>query len=342
MSDVVRVAVLGYGYWGPNIVRTLRDLPGAELAVCVDTVPARLRAAHERFQTPVTDHWRDAVDDWSIDAVILATPARTHRDLTLECLARRKHVLVEKPFATSAADVRAMYEAADARALVLEPGHIFLHSPAVQALRHEVERGALGEPRTAFAVRVSHGPRVRTDVDVTFDCMVHDLYILHDLFGPAREVSAAGVASLTPNVADGASAQVRFANDARAFCYASWCEPEKVRRMTLVGSRAMAVYDDLVPDEPVRLFERGYRPIEGVDAFGNEGLERYDQGARAVPVSADEPLRRQLGAFLERIRKGGAPLVSPASVLAVTETLEAIGRSMRRGGAPEPVTGGTR
>ena len=109
----VRVAVLGYGYWGPNIVRTLKEMPGVELAVCCDATPERLREAQERFDVPVTDCWQDVLADPSIDAVIVATPANTHRELTLACLAHDKHALVEKPFATSSADAEAMYAAAD-------------------------------------------------------------------------------------------------------------------------------------------------------------------------------------------------------------------------------------
>jgi predicted dehydrogenase len=336
----VRVGVLGYGYWGPNIVRTLREMPEAELAVCCDASPDRLREARDRLGVPVTGSWEDVLADPNVDAVVVATPARTHRDLTIACLAHGKHALVEKPFATSAADAEAMYAAARRAGLVLEAGHIFLHNPSMRALGRAVASGALGEPRTATATRVSHGPRARNDVDVTFDCMVHDVYILHELLGPAREVSATGAAFLTRDIADSASARLSFASGAEAFCYASWYEPEKVRRMTLVGSRAMAEYDDLRAGAPVRLFERGYEPVAGTDSFGNQGLRRYDCGAHALAVDWGEPLRLELEAFCARVRgderAGGA---SPESVLTVTRTLEAIGRSMARGGAPERLGG---
>lgn len=334
------MAVLGFGYWGPNIVRTLRALPGVELAVCCDASPQRLREARERFAVPVTDRWQEVLADPDIDAVIVATPACTHHELTLACLAHDKHVLVEKPFATSAADAEAMYQAAARRGLVLEAGHIFLYNPSVLALCREVAAGALGEPRTAFAVRASHGPRARNDVDITFDCMVHDLYILYELFGPASEVSASGACFLTPGIADAASARISFAVGAQAFCYASWCEPVKTRRLTVVGSLAMADYDDLREEEPVRILERGYQPIEGVDAFGNQGLRHFNRGGRAPDVAWEEPLRRELAVFAARVRgQQREPGVSPESVLAVTRTLEAIGRSLRRGGAPERVEG---
>ena len=341
MSETpVRVAVLGYGYWGPNIVRTLLDLPDAELAVCCDASAARLSEARDRFAVPVTDDWQAVLADPRIDAVVVATPARTHREVALACLAHDKHALVEKPFATSVADAETMYEAALRRGLVLEAGHIFLHNPSVLALQREAARGSLGELRTAFAVRVSHGPRARNDVDVTFDCMVHDLYILRELLGPAIEVSASGASFLTPGIADTASARISHANGAAAFCYASWYEPVKTRRMTLVGSRAMAEYDDLRSDEPVRIMRRGYEPIEGIDSFGNQGLRLFADGERAPVIASEEPLRRELAAFVESVRgPRGEPSVSPESVLAVTRALEAIGRSMRNDGAPERVDG---
>ena len=336
----VRIAVLGYGYWGPNIVRTLREMPDAELAVCCDANPARLREVRERLGVAVTDSWQDALADPAVDAVVVATPAGTHRDLTLACLAHGKHALVEKPFATSAGDAEAMYAAARRAGLVLEAGHVFLYNPSVLALGRAVASGALGKPRTATATRVSHGPRARNDVDVTFDCMVHDVYILHELLGPVRVVSATGASFLTRGIVDSANARLGFASGAEAFCYASWYEPEKTRRMTLVGSRAMAEYDDLREAEPVRVFERGYEPVEGTDGFGNQGLRRYDCGARALAVDWREPLRLELEAFVDRVHgRRSEPGVQPASVLAVTRTLEAIGRSMARGGAPEPVEG---
>jgi predicted dehydrogenase len=171
--------------------------------------------------------------------------------------------------------------------------------------------------------------------------MVHDLYILHDLFGPAARVSATGASFLTPGVADAASAQVIFACGLHAVCYASWYEPIKTRRMTLVGSRAMAEYDDLRVRGPVRVLECGYEPIEGVDAFGNEGLRHFNRGERVVPVMWEEPLRREIETFVARVRGDQRlPGVSPASVLEVTRTLVAIGRSMRRDGASERVEGG--
>ncbi len=335
------MAVVGYGYWGPNIVRTIRAMPGVELAVCCDASPERRREAQGRFRVPVTDSLESALSDPSIEAVILATPAHTHREMTIACLAHDKHVLVEKPFATSTEDAEAMYSAAEQRGLALEAGHIFLFNPSVEALRREIAEGALGDLRAAFAIRASHGPRVRDDVDITFDCMVHDIYILRELFGPAIEVSANSAAFLASGIADSASAHISFASGARAFCYASWYEPIKTRRMTLVGSRAMADYDDLREGAPVRILARGYEPIEGEDALGNRGVRRYDRGEQVPDVPWEEPLRNELEAFVARVRgHEREPCVSPGSVLAVTRTLEAIARSVRRGGAPERVEGG--
>ncbi|OGO50360.1 MAG: hypothetical protein A2148_12345 [Chloroflexi bacterium RBG_16_68_14] len=153
-------------------------------------------------------------------------------------------------------------------------------------------------------------------------------------------MSASGAAFLTPGVVDSASARISFASGAQAFCYASWYEPVKTRRITLIGSRAMADYDDLREEEPVRILGRGYEPIEGVDEFGNQGLRHFDRGERAPPVTWKEPLRQELEAFVARVRgRGNGCGVSPESVLSVTHVLEAIGRSMRRGGAPERVEG---
>ena len=333
----VRIGVLGYGYWGPNIVRTVRDLAETELVVCCDANPKRLREAQKQFGVPVTDSWQEVLSDPTIEAVVIATPASTHCDLTLASIASDTHTLVEKPFAMSSDEAEVMYAAADRRGLALEAGHIFLHNPAVRALASEVAAGTLGEPRTAFAVRASHGPRARNDVDIVFDCMVHDVYILQEILGPAVEVSANGACFLTPGIADSASARITFEGGAQAFCYASWCEPVKTRRLTLVGSKAMADYDDL-RDEPVRILQAGYEPFEGGDGFGNVGLRRFNRGTAVLSVQPEEPLRLELAAFAARVRgRPSDPLISPSSVMAVLRTLEAIERSMRRGGAPERI-----
>lgn len=338
----VRVGVLGYGYWGPNIVRTLRELPDTALAVVCDARVDRLREAQDRFDVPATERWQEVIDDAGVDAVVVATPASTHCELALACLARDKHVLVEKPFATNAADAERMYADAHRRGLTLVAGHIFLHNHSVQALADELASGALGEIRTAFAVRASHGPRARSDVDVVFDCMVHDVYVLQHVLGAAVEVSARGANILDPRIADSATASISFAGGAQAFCYASWCEPVKTRRMTLVGSHAMADYDDL-RDQPVRILEAGYEPIEGVDDFGNVGLRRYDRGCRVLAPAAEEPLRLELADFAAAVLGSERDdTVSPASVVATLRTLEAIERSMARGGAPELVGEPTR
>lgn len=338
----VRIGVIGYGYWGPNIVRTLQSMADAELAVCCDANPERLRQIQQDFDVPVTDGWEDILIDPAIDAVVIATPASTHCELTLASLERDKHVLVEKPFATTSADAETMFAAADRRGLTLDAGHIFLYNPAVRALAGELEAGSLGELRTAFAIRASHGPRARSDVDIVLDCMVHDIYILQDFLGPALEVSATGASFLTQGIADSATATLSFAGGAKGFCYASWCEPVKTRRMTLVGSEGMADYDDL-REAPVRVLESGYEPIEGGDAFGNQGLRRFERGYRVPALSSVAPLEVELAAFAARVRGSQSePDVAPSSVIETLRTIEAISRSMRRGGAPERVEGGAR
>lgn len=330
----MKIAVVGYGYWGPNVVRSLCQLVAAADVVVCDSRPESLsRAASERTGVALCDDWRRLLSDDGIDAFYLCTPAGSHYALARQALAAGKHLLIEKPFTTSAEEAADLFREARRRGLVLMAGHLYLHAPAVRSLKEMIDDGGLGELRYVYSQRTSLGPRAREDVSVIWDYFAHDAYLIPHLTGRSPlSIAACGESCLRPGIADVVFAVMRFPGPLSASCQASWYDPLKVRRLCVVGSRKMAVYDDCDPMTPLVVYDRGYAPIDGVDAFGNSGLERYDRGAEAVAVSGELPLLAQCRAFLGSIDSGSSIEQHEAAVLATTALLEATERSLKDGG----------
>jgi predicted dehydrogenase len=335
----MKVAVVGYGYWGPNVVRSLCRLLGPKGVLVCDSRPERIeRARMEQPGIATAPRWSDVLEDRSVDAIYLCTPAASHYSLAREALGAGKHLLIEKPFTTSSAQAQDLFQEARRQRLVLMAGHLFLYSPALRALKELVDAGELGELRYLYSQRTSLGPRAREEVSVVWDYLVHEAYIMPYLAGGLPEaVSAHGEGYLRPDIADVVFAVMRFPSSVIASCQASWYDPLKVRHLCVVGSRKMAVYDDTNQDAPLVLYDRGYESQEGMDAFGNSGLRRYDRGERIVVVNGDQPLLAQCRAFLEAIAAGRASPEDEAAVLGTLAALEAVDRSLKDGGQWIPV-----
>ena len=334
-----KVAVAGYGYWGPKVVRALIRLLGpSRLVVCDPRPEARTAAsrAHPGIDTvPALPH---VLADDSVSAVCLCTPAAQHAAQAKEALAAGKPVLVEKPVATNLADAEALVEAAARSGQFVMAGHVQLYSPATAALRRLVSSGRLGALRYLYSQRTSLGPRVREDTSVVWDYLVHDAYLLPHVLGrwPER-VAAHGGAWLRPGVIDVVFARFDFGHGVFAACQAGWYDPLKVRRLVLVGSEAMALYEGHPPKEHLLVLERGYRLSEGADSFGNRGLVLFDGDVQPVPLASEEPLMAELRAFLESVEDGQPPAGEAERILRTTALLEAVDDSLRRDGQPVEV-----
>ena len=328
-----RLAVLGYGYWGPNQVRTWCQLLGEERVVVCEPDPARRAAAGERHPgVGLLAQAADLLADDRVEAVSLCTPAGLHAEQARRFLEAGRHVLVEKPLATTSREGQALAELAERQGLVLMAGHLFLFHPAVRALRRLVADGELGEVRYVTAIRSSLGPRVRDEVSVVWDYLIHDAYIVPHLLGCApRTVRTDGGSWLQPGVADAVFVALDFGEGALAHLQSSWYYPTKTRWMVVVGSRRMAVWDEDA-EAKLMLYERGYAPHQGVDRWGNKGLRLYDDGGQAVPLETAEPLRVECQHFLECVAAGHAPLSSGRQAVDTLRVLEAIDGSLRAGG----------
>jgi predicted dehydrogenase len=332
-SSPVRVAVVGLGYWGPNLVRNLHEVRGAEVAWACDLREEALAMLARRYPAvPRTTSLDEVLEDRTVEAVVLATPVSTHFELALAALKAGKHVLVEKPLATSSRQALKLLGAAAERDLVLMPGHTFLYSPPVKMIRDILAAGELGEIYFISMSRVNLGIH-QPDVSVVWDLGPHDFSILRYWLGELpTKVGATTRGCVIPDTPDVAFIQLSFESGAIAHVELAWLAPSKLRRTTIVGSKQMVVYDD-TSNEPVRIFDSGAN-LRDPETFGEYKLT-YRTGDIVSPkVGVSEPLALQLTDFCDAIRNGSAPRSSAELGLDVVRVTETVDRSLGLGGRP--------
>jgi predicted dehydrogenase len=298
------VAVVGYGYWGSKHVRVLSSMPAVEVTV-VDGDDARLAEAASQYPFARSSSSLDqALDD--VDAVVVATPPDSHARIALTALAAGKHALVEKPLATSIDDAEEMVAAAAANRRLLMAGHTFEHNPAVWKLRDIIRSGALGRVLYIDTERLSLG-RYQSDVDVVWDLAPHDISIVSYLLDETPRASNVWAqCNVGVRHADVAHLRLEFPRaGAHAVVHVSWLNPNKVRRVTVVGERKMVVYDDMSDNERIRIYDVGVDPAE-VDSLTAHAMPvSYRTGDITSPyISFNEPLLVQDQHFIECIRDG--------------------------------------
>ena len=332
----VRVGVIGCGYWGPHLVRNLHEMPEAELIGVSDLRPERLDYVGSRYPGVrlLSDHHDLLATD--VDAVVVASPIHTHYAVARDALVAGKHVLVEKPLATNVMEAADLVTLARARRRVLMAGHTFLYNPAVQELRRLVQAGELGRIYYGDAARLNLGLFQR-HANVLWDLAPHDISILMHVLGqdPVM-VSARGSTCVQADVHDVCYMEIQFSGGTSAHVHVSWLDPDKVRRLTLVGDRRMAVFDDVSATTKLRIYDQGVEyPV--TDNYGEFELA-YRHGEIVIPYIAwREPLRLECEHFLDCVRRGDRPLSDGEQGLAVVATLQAADRSLRSGGLRVPV-----
>lgn len=340
MGDKLRIGVLGYGYWGSKHVRVLNGMPDVDV-VAIEQDVDRLNAAGAQFPSVGLESDLSAALE-SMDAVVVATAASSHFKLASTCLEAGVHVLVEKPLATSAADARALTDLAEQKGLTLMVGHTFEYNPSVRLLRDMITNGDLGELRYIDSARLNLG-LYQPDVNVIWDLAPHDISIINYLLdaSPAH-VSAWGKGHVLGEVEDVAYLQLEYPqNDANAYVHVSWLDPKKVRRVTVVGSKKMAVYNDVDPNEPIRVYDMGVDIEDESPTPARPVYYRYGD-IWSPRVTGDEPLAVEDRHFIDSIRSGKPALSDGWSGLAVVQTIEAAQASIANNGArvtmPEPNT----
>ncbi len=328
------IAVVGLGYWGPNWIRNLSQLQSLGRIVACDLDPARRQHIADLYPAVETTASLDAaIEDPSIEALVVATPVSTHYPIARKALEAGKSVLVEKPLALSRADAGQLVRIARRNGAVLMVGHTFEYSAPVLKVAELISSGELGEIFYISSVRANLG-LFQQDVNVAWDLATHDISIILMLMGRMPEsVSCHGRSHYRSEVEDVAMLALHFASNVIAFIHVSWLDPNKIRRTTIVGSRKMLVYDDTDPQEKIRIYDKGVTVQRYYDSYEDFQFA-YRYGDVRIPrIEEREPLRLECEHFIECIRTGRTPRTDGANGLRVVSVLEAAERSMRNGGA---------
>jgi len=318
-SDVIRVGVVGLGYWGPNIARNVEALAGAELAWCCDVrddVRERLAAVHRN--TRFTADVDDLLADDALDAVVVATPVPTHAALAVRVLEAGKHCFVEKPLAQSVVDAERAVAAADAAGRTLMVGHLLEYHPGVRKLKEIADSGELGDVHYIYSNRLNLG-QLRADENALWSLGAHDIsVILHLADEDPCEVSARGESYMRAGIEDVVFAFLRFPSGLAAHLHLSWLDPHKERRFTVVGSQRMATFDDMDLERKVTVYDKGFD--QKADSYGEYITRAGD--IFSPRISNAEPLRLEVEHFVDCARDGRTPVSDGASGLRVVRVLE--------------------
>jgi predicted dehydrogenase len=341
MPKLVKVAVVGCGYWGPNLVRNFRSLPDCQLLHVCDASTKRLAhlktlypdlATHTSFDTLLKTP--------DVDAIAVATPVHLHHKFAKESLLAGKHTMIEKPMASSAKECEELTELARQKGLTLMVGHTFLYSPTVRKIKEIVAAGDIGDILYISSRRLNLG-LFQKDINVVWDLAPHDISIIQDLMGePPAAVNCQGKDNVTRGVEDICNMTILFPSGRFATIQTSWLDPRKVREMTIVGTKRMIVYDDLEPLHKIKIYDQRVEKPPHYDSFA-EFQYSYHYGDVHFPyVKQEEPLKIECRHFLDCIRSGDVPLTSAEQGTRVVKVLEAASESLRQHGGRIAITSG--
>ena len=326
---MIRVGVIGYGYWGPNLVRNFMEAPGSTVVTVCDLRVERLGTLKTRYPTVKTvDSSCELLADPTIDAVVVATPVSSHFDLGMAALKANKHVLIEKPLAANSEQATQLIEEAQARKRVLMVDHTFVYTGAVRKIRELITQNALGEIYYYDAVRINLG-LFQHDVNVIWDLAIHDLSIMdYVLPTKATAVSATGISHIPGQPENVAYITLFFANPQIAHVHVNWLTPVKVRHTLIGGSEKMILYDDLEPSEKVKIYDKGVTLSQSPEAV-YEMLVSYRSGDMWAPrLDATEALQTEAQHFIDCIENNRQPETDGQAGLRLVKIVEAAEKSL--------------
>jgi predicted dehydrogenase len=335
----VRVAVIGLGYWGPNLVRNIAAAPVTDLVAICDRDPARLGVVGAQFPSARRETESHAViESDDVDAVCVATPVASHYELVKHALEAGKHVLVEKPFVREVYEAEELVRLARARGLVLMVDHVFLYSPAVRKLAETVASGELGELNFIDSVRINLG-LVQHDVNVLWDLATHDLSIMDHLIGrPPRSVVAFGEGHQGHHLADVAYLHLDYGNGLIASVHVNWLSPVKIRHFLVGGSRRSLLYNELDPSERLKIYDRGVDSTLDPESKRRIAVSYRSGDVVAPRLEPIEPLRQMIEHFADCVHHGKTPISDGEQAIRVVQILSASEESLAKGGASIDLT----
>jgi len=335
---LIKFGLIGVGYWGPNLARNINQVEGGSLSwVCDQSEKALAGICKNYSQVCTTASYEDMLSNSDVDAVVVATPAATHYEIAKACLAAGKHVLVEKPLAASSSECDDLISRAANKDLVLMVGHTFLYSPPVLKIKEYIDSGELGDIYHAYSTRLNLG-QVRKDVNALWNLAPHDVSILLYLFGTAPiSVNARGMSYIQPGVEDVVFMCLDFPNNVSAHVHLSWLDPGKIRKMTLVGSKKMMVYDDVNADAKIQIYDKGVDRVTNPDNPEAVQMVLRSGDVHIPKVPNTEPLKAECQHFADCIRDGKKPRTDGVHGKLVVQVLEAAQKSLETKGNPVEV-----
>lgn len=334
----VAVAVIGCGYWGANYVRNFHENEGSRVVSVADVLPERLEEVRTHYpDTRATTDVVHLLQDPEIEAVAIATPASTHYGLCRAALEAGKHVVLAKPMAGTAAEAEQLNELSQRLGLTLLVDHTFLYSPPVRKIRELLEAGELGEPYYFDSVRINLGP-YRSDVNAVWDLAAHDISIATYLFGrDPLFVHAVGASHSPSGHEDVAYVTLTYSDELLAHCHVNWLSPVKIRQTLVAGSEKMLVWNDLAPDEQLRIYDRGITVSPDADDVYKLIVD-YRMGEILTPhLEQYEPIAAMVDHFLECVRASQRPLTDGEFGVRMARLLDAAALSLQTGGSPVEV-----
>lgn len=339
ITQNIGVAIVGCGYWGRNYVRVFDELPTAQVKVICDQDNERLTEVGRRYpEAALTTDLFEAINREDVSVVVISTTASTHYDVARACLLADKHVLIEKPLATSVEDAEKMVELAEQRDLTLMVGHTFLYNPSIHKVKELVEEEKMGNVYYLYSCRTNLGP-IRHDVDALWDLAPHDISIFNFLLNRRpRWVSAVGANVLKNSRADVGFITLGYDEGLVGNIHVSWADPNKVRELVVVGSQRRVVFDDMSAQEPVKAYDKGISPADESDASFGEIRYKMRNGDIFSPnVQSSEPLKNQCKHFLNCVVNHESVITDGHDGLDVVRVMAAIDESVSRNGAPVPL-----
>jgi predicted dehydrogenase len=333
MSERIGVAVVGAGYWGPNLIRNMAESRHGELRVVCDLDRGRLAEVGRRYPgVKLEADFTRLLEDVSVQAVVLATPASSHHSLGLEAMRAGKDVLIEKPMTMTVRESRELIETAQSCGRVLMAGHTFVFNAAVKLVKSLVDKGEIGQVLYVYSSRVNLG-QIRRDVNALWNVAPHDISIVNHVLGehPYR-ARAVGRSFLQPGIEDVVFSIFEYRSGAVAHVHSSWLDPSKIRRTTFVGSHKMIVYDDVETEGKVKIYDKGVRRTTPHTEYGEFQLKLHSGDIHIPKITFTEPLAEECAHFLECVRTRKQPVTGGLDGLNVVAALEAAQQSLSKGG----------
>lgn len=335
---MIRLGIIGLGYWGPNLVRVFSELPGSSVVRVSDLDESRLNAISHKFPTvEKTRDYRDIINDSSIDAVVVTTNLTAHFKIVLDALNAGKHVLVEKPLTDTVERSKKLVNAARKSGKLLMVGHTFLFNAGVLKLKDYIRTREIGGLMYMHATRTNLGP-IRKDANALWDLASHDISVFLHLVGEMpTEVTASGGTFLRNGVEDAAFLTLRFPGNIIGNIHVSWLEPCKVRKITLIGDKKMVVFDDIDQLEPIKIYDKGVIKEKRYENFGEFQLILRDGDVLVPKIRLSEPLKNECAEFIEAVKNGSGTLSDGIFGQNVVKVLCAAQKSLKHNGRPERI-----